>query len=325
MSNLSTYLRLAVGAADAPAESKRIVETLPRELSYFNDKGEKASVRELLLSEKIESTNLIQTEMAATVLEGAQLAKCFRQALPIINVNSSSYDYPLGPANVYAPEVTEGAEIPTIVGEYSKRTFTVKKYGQNPRITRELINDGQYDVIQLEVQHAGTAVENKLNQIALTTLLDNAGNEYDSNGVDLTIKGVKAVAQAVGLIKADGFFPDTLIMSPQAEAMVLKDFVPSNYFGGDVALTGRVPTMMGLRAFGCGVADASASYAWEFDSDGDIGMLVLDSKRAGAIAMREDIQVEKYNDPVRDLVGCAVTARFGINYLHANAASRIEY
>lgn len=324
MSYLSTYLRLAIGAADAPHETKTIVNSLPKELSYNID-GQTKNVRELLLTEKIESTTLIQAEMAATVNEGAQLVKCMRQAIPTVQVKSSSYVWPLGPANTYAPEIAEGAEIPTIVGEYSSRTFTVKKYGQMPRITRELVNDGLYDIIALEVQNAGAAVENTLNQQALTALLDGAGNEDDNNGADLTIKGVKAIADAAALIKADGFNPDTIIMCPGAEALVLKEFVLSNYVGADSVMGGRVPTILGMKAYTLGVTDASASYAWEYDSDGDIGMLVLDSRKAGAIAMREDLTVEKFDDPVRDLIGCKVTARFGVNYLHANASARCEY
>jgi len=92
---------------------------------------------------------------------------------------------------------------------------------------------------------------------------------------------------------------------------------------GEIMLTGKIPMLLGLKPFVCGVTDVSTTYVWENDTDGDIGAMVLDSKNAGAIAMEKDLYVDQLKDPVRDILNCVVKARFGYNYFNANAACRI--
>jgi HK97 family phage major capsid protein len=320
MSNLSTYLKIAHAG---PSERKDIIErAIPRELGTYDGDGKIVSVRELLLTEAIESTTLIQTEMYSTVMEGAEPQRCFRQAVPMFRTNGNTLRVPYGSSGTYASEVAEGSEVPIGQQDYAYRDFTIKKYGTRPLITRELIDDGLFDAVAMEVRKAGASVENRLNQLVLSCLLDNAGNEHDTAGSN---QGIKAIASAVGLVKEKGYIPDTIVLCPQAEALTLKEFVPTGYVGADAAMAGRLPSLMGLRVFTCGVTDDSPTYTWQYDSDGDIGMLVYDSRNAGGIAMRRDLTVSRYEDPIRDLVGCTVTARFGVNYLAANAICRVEY
>jgi hypothetical protein len=56
-----------------------------------------------------------------------------------------------------------------------------------------------------------------------------------------------------------------------------------------------------------------------------MGMLVFDSKSSGGIGMRQDLRVEQYKDPIRDLVGMAMTMRAACQYGVANAICRVEY
>lgn len=317
---LETYLKIAYAG---PAETKQIIEReIPRNLGTIHD-GKPVAVRELLLTESIEGTTLIQTEMYNTVVEGAEPQKCFREALPIFHTSTDTLRVPIGATGSYAAQVAEGTEIPMGEQDYSYRDFDILKYGVRPMITNEMIEDSKFDVVAQEVKKAGAKVENKLNQLHLTTLLDNAGNEHDCAGSNL---GVKAIGSAAALIRADGFNPDSVVLSPPAEGLVLNEFVPSNYVGAQTVMnSGQVPKIIGLDSRVCGVADDSDTYTWGYAADGNIGMLVLDSSEAGATAMRRDISLAKYADPVRDLVGCSVTARFAVNYLQANAIARVEY
>ena len=41
--------------------------------------------------------------------------------------------------------------------------------------------------------------------------------------------------------------------------------------------------------------------------------------------MREDLNVESYNDPIRDLVGMTIKARFDAQSGFANATYRLQY
>jgi hypothetical protein len=128
----------------------------------------------------------------------------------------------------------------------------------------------------------------------------------------------------MGQVSSGNFKPDTVILHPEAETKVLLDYVPGSY-DTSIHQTGKFATILGLRAFSCNVADNSSTYVWDYDTNDEIGMLVLDSKNAGAITMRRDIQVERYADPIRDLVGMSVTCRFDANYLQAAATCRVLY
>lgn len=323
---LRTYLKLAL-EEPGPSGRKAIIEReIPRELGTYHD-GNLEPVRELLLSTAIESTTLVQTEMYNTVIEGAEPFKCMRQALKVLPMTANTLTVPVGEAGSYAGEVAEGAEIPIATQDYSAVTFTAKKYGVRPVITKEMVEDALYPVIEMEVRKAGAKLENTLNQLALTELIDNtSANEYDSNvgAATITAAGTKAIVNALANCKADGFLCDTIVLSPSAEAIVMAEFTPTSYVGAEAVASGRLPNIMGLKAFTCGVADAS-SQTWEYNSDGDIGMVVFDSQNSSMIGMRRDITVERYEDPIRDLVGMIATMRCAVDTLQANAGARIEY
>ena len=64
---------------------------------------------------------------------------------------------------------------------------------------------------------------------------------------------------------------------------------------------------------------------WDYDTDGDIGMVVYDSVAAAATGMRRDLTVENYDDPIKDMVGMTVTSRFDVEVIIPNATCRIEF
>jgi len=316
---LSRYLEMAYAG---PSEKKRLVQRhVPKELAVVHD-GKTIRARELLLTEAVEATNLIQTEVYKTILEGANQATCFREVLPVVGMKGNSFDWPIGESGYYAVRVPEGAEIPRRVQEYSKRTFTAYKETTRPEITREMIEDCLFDVVEAEVRKGGKAIENKVNRDVLTTLLDNAGNEHDTGGSN---QGVKAVAGAIGLNKADDFGADVVVMHPDFASKYLTEFVPTAYAGASEVMKGGSPGFLGMKPYICSVTDNSDTYTWDYDTDGEIGALVLDSSNAGAIGVRRDISVEDYKDPIHDLQGMTITTRVANNYLHANAICRIEY
>lgn len=322
-----TYLELALGAADAPNATKQIVEKrIPKNLTAYDFDGKIVKVRDLLLTEAVESTALIQTAMHSTVLEGAQPFVCMRQAIPVFSgFKGSTYRVPYGEAGAYAKKVPEGSEVPLNVQDYGYKDFTIYKFGTRPMITDEMISDCMYDVMNLEVQYAGRMVENSLNQEALSIILENSGNEVDTTHSGTAVDERIAIAQAVQANQVDGYLSDVLLCTPDFLSELISTF--GTYALGkpdEAVITGRVGAIMGLKIFVCSVEDNSSTYIWQNDTDGDIGAMVLDSKNAGAIAMREDIHLVDVKDPIRGLQGGSVIARFGTNYLNANAACRIE-
>lgn len=312
-----TYLSIAKN----PGNVRELSKMIPSELGYVYN-GELTQVKELLLTEAIESTTLIQDEAYRTVTQGAEPAKCMRSALPTIQMKSNVMNWTTGETGTYAPVVAEGTEIPIDTQNYGTTEFKALKYGVRPLISRELIEDGLYNVAELELKKAGLRIENSLNQRAISELIDTVTTEHDCAGTNL---GIKAVAAAVSTVRGNGFNPDTLIMHPEAEAIVLQEFVPTNYYPTEsIVNTGMVPNILGLKTYTCGVVD-DATATWGYAADGEFGMMVYDSSAIGAIGMRRDITVDQYNDPVKDLVGMAVTARFDVEVVMATAGCRVEY
>lgn len=292
---------------------------------YHEDKLWKT--RELLQSTEIESTTLVQTEFHDTVINGAKYATCMREAVPVFRARGPTYravkKESVSSTTAYAAVVSEGAEIPVRTQDYGYIDIDIEKVGERPLITKELIEDGKFDVIALEVEHTGERIENKLNYDTFDSMFENAGTEHDCAGSNL---GVKAVAGAMGKVKANGFMPNTIVMHPELETAVLSDYVPTNYYGAEVAQnTGQIPKLLGLRALVWGGTSSGTTYTYDYDTDGDMGGIVFDSRAAGCIAMARDLTVENYDDPVKDLRGVTCTMRYGGSYIQADAISLIEY
>lgn len=316
-----TYIEMAMNPESS--DIRKLASTIPKELGYNHD-GKLMQVKELLLTEAVESTTLIQSEAHATVMEGSEPSICVRRALDMVQMKSRTMNWTIGETGTYAPEVAEATDIPIEDQDYDTVEFVAKKYGVRPLITKELIEDGLFNVAELEMRKAGRRVENRLNQNGIAELIDSAGLEHDTAA---TNTGIKAIASAVSKVRAAGFNPDTLIMHPSAEAVVLQEFVPTNYYPVEsIVKTGMVPNILGLKTYTCGVTKlATGTQEWDYDTDGDIGMVVYDSVAAAAIGMRRDITVENYDDPIKDMVGMSVTSRFDVEAIIPNACCRIEY
>jgi hypothetical protein len=327
----ATTLKFASGSLYND-EKKRLLESIPKNLVTDKVTGKQEPLRELLMSTTIEGSNLIQTEMNATVQEGAELEKVYRDILPVFQTRAGVLRVPIGATGTSAGRVAEGAEIPVDFQDWGYRDFTVYKYGSTPMISQELIDRSLYDVIALEVAKAGARCENALNKYCHGTLLDNAGNEDDANvsgsGTDTYLK---SAAKAMGLNMADHYTSDVMVMSPLFATGILAAMVPastigdSGQIGYDMAKSGKVGSILGMRTYVYAGDNSSSTYTWSYGTDGYIGAMVLNAKNAGAIAMEKDISVDQEVSKVKQVVNCPVSIRFGVNYLMANAIARCEY
>jgi hypothetical protein len=341
---------LEIGANPESAESKQKTEqmiglervaleqhisTLPRYLSELSVADFKQR-RELLLSEAIESTTLIQSEFYNAVLEGAEPNKVMRNALRVIPMKSNQQTFTLGETGSVLPVVAEGAELDTNNQNYTTCTLTSKKYGEKGMITNELIEDAMYDIVALEVAKSGARAENTLNHVALTMLLDDAGLEHDTAEGVTTGYGFPAIAAARKAMKQANYNPDICILCAESEYKLLIDsqLSYSAYYGGagvtPAVARGVVPPMLGMKFTpSLDPADTtydSGTYTWDYGANGEIGMVLVDSASlAGLIGLRRDITVRDYDDPIRDLKGAALTIRFAVGSPFDNGICRVEY
>lgn len=319
---------LAVALSDNRSEARKLAEQPHiRKLGYIDESGKIKPVRELLTSGDLSGSNLIQTEVKATVVEGANPARAFMDALPIDRTRGTTLKWPYGQSGVYAGKYPQGAEIEVKTEEYRAATYDASEViGQRPIISDTMIEAGQVDMIEQAIRFAGAAVMNKAERICLSAILENSGQEHDTAG-SAGNQGLKAVSKAVTKVKGQNCLPDVVIMHPDAEGLCMADVVIPASPGADAIARGQgIPDgYMGLKWRVCNVADDSASYTWGYGADGNIGMLVLDSSRAGGIYMPRDLTIKDYEDPIRDMTGMTVTMRMDCQSHIANAACRVEF
>jgi len=278
----------------------------------------------------IADSTLVQEEVYKTVIAGAEPFRCMREVVPIVNTGSYSVRFVKGEAGTYAGKIAEGAAIDIDTQTYSKQDITIDKYGTRPLITNELIEDSLFDIIELELSKAGARMENCLNRQILYQMVQGT-YKFDTTttspaGDHITVSDI---AQTVGKIKKLNYMPDTLILHPTAEAYLLQDsnLAYASYAGGTEALRNASigGKIMGLKPYVCTVTDATSPTWDDTTAASDVTAIVLSKNDAGVLCMRRDITVEDYDDPIHDLMGIAITMRFGTDVLREEAGAWIYH
>ena len=313
------------------SELKRAVQkNIPRELEVVTLDGKMQNARELLVSEGIQASGMIPTQVFATIMEGSEPAKCMREIFPTYRMNSQVLKVPVGESGTYAPKVAEGAEIPMQDQTYTPVTFTATKYAVRPSITREMIADASFDVIAAEIRKAGSRMENAFNYLAMEQFLAVAGDastyETDCGGAGAT--PLAFTGKAMGTMIGRGFRPSKLIMTPVFYGAVLQGGASlANNLGVDLTRSGSVGQIYGMQSYVLGTSQSTSTAAktWAFAADGNKGALLIDPMSAAAFGIREDISVEQYVDPIRDLQGMVVKARFDFEVILQAASQTIQY
>lgn len=276
--------------------------------SYLNK-----SEKELLLDNDSYVDSLLTEEVYNAINTGAQKRRVMRDILPVINTNKYSIDtlYAEQPSGNIAEEIAGGAEIPVNTTYYSSGSVDIKSYGARARITEELIEDAEFSIIELELNHLGEAIENKLNQVAIETLIDGAvsANDVDASSAPLKYEHIGDAYETLGSL---GWKPTDIIFRPRAVGQLVTNTPKNiNYDGGN---------LFGLKSH---ILDTSSDSWNDTDSATNSYGLLLDKDNYGFIAMRKDMTISEYKEPIDDLTNLIVSIRFGVGVTHDNAAVRL--
>ena len=135
--------------------------------------------------------------------------------MPILNTtsNTSRVVYGGSPSGQYASYTAEGgaATIDTI--NYDKTNIEIQKATVAPYITNELIEDCEFDVVELELKKAGARLENKLNQQVITTMLAGVVGPGDVTPAGTHI-GTLDIGIAKGYVDSFGWMADSVLVQP---------------------------------------------------------------------------------------------------------------
>jgi len=291
---------------------------------YAEDDTERAKSLENLESHHrklIETSNanasfLLVEELYNQIIQGTDKVRCMRDVLKdtTFQMPSPSYRMTLE-ENVFRilPIVPPTAEYPTAPNQsYREVTFVATKRGEIPTIEKELIDDAMFDIVEMRLKDIGIVAEDTLNQKCIDTIIENAtGNANYSSGAV-----VECLADAIKNMKGYGFHPDTLIMTTALEGDLFKDpHFRYDYSGetGNFRNREMKKPILGLRPFLLTVDSDNGSYG------GDIKGVVIDSQKACGLGIKDDITIDKFEDPRNDLTNLKVSMRFDAQYFYKGA------
>lgn len=213
----------------------------------------------------------------------------------------------------------QGQEIPIDLGETSTFSLTPLKYGLRPVVTKEMQEDGQWDMIQFNMQLSGYKMADKLDTLLFAQLDAGAALTTDDNGATRTANttsgalSIANIASTMEFLETDGYKCTDFIVHPAvaADIRTVAEFVHADKSGVTDVSQGLIGTIFGMKVHVS--RNATANYGY-----------IIDRRHALMYAEKRPVTIERYNDVTRDLSGVAVTARWAARYLRPDAIAYID-
>jgi len=262
-------------------------------------------------------TALVPELVYEQIVAGAEEVLCMREVLRKATIRM---DRPEMKVTVWSkptrtlPKVGDVGTYPNAsVGDMSVVTLSAKKYGEIVPISKDLIEDSLFDLVEIWLREEGRIAENTLNFVAIEELVTNASYTQSWNATH----PVTAIAEAVSDIKGSNFTPDTLILTPEALAdMFMDEHFTYQYIGeaGNIRSQELKQPILGMKVFVLGLPTTH----FDYDS-GKTVAVVMDSARAALLGIRENITTDRIEDPLNDLINLKVWMRFDVKTIWGNA------
>jgi HK97 family phage major capsid protein len=213
-------------------------------------------------------------------------------------------------------KVGEGGEIPMDALEYDTSvTIEPVKYGVAIRITREMMEDSQFNLLERHLRYAGKRFAEKETELIIAEL--NSTTNAVTGGAAVTIANI---AEAMNYLERYDYTPtDYLVGDLQVQDLRNIDtFVEADKAGNtDMMKRGFTGTIFGMNVvrFSRNATPTPATYA-------KYGY-VIDRAHSFVIAYKRDITIENFDLPTFDMQGAALTMRIDVEYLRDFATCEI--
>ena len=208
--------------------------------------------------------------------------------------------------------VGEGAEIPLDKGEYNNLNVKPIKYGVAIRITREMLEDANFNLLDYDIMIAGKRFAENENSLVINNALEAAANTV-AGGAAITIANITRAIQYLN--DADKKPTDFIIgWEVLNDLQNIDTFVEYQKVGNTEMLSrGFVGTIYGLNVIAVSTnAGMTTTTAY-----------VIDRNYAYVIVEKRPITVENFDLPTYDMSGAAITQRIDVQPLRTNAIARI--
>jgi len=284
---------------------------------------------------------LFREQLEEVIVEGAQQRQFARDAVNVINADTRRGDVSLPEDDGFARPTAQGSEIRESRENYTTVEWNTEKYAQGARLTDELVDQANVDLIERNMQFLGRNVENAINRIVLHELVDNAMGSVD-RVAESDSPNYKALNRAIGEVDENDFMPDTYVSNPEFRTALFEDegIRFADRSGSDETVRQReFDPLLDLDHQGASARTylddgdeetgwQSGDNVWGYDEAGDVGSVVYDSDQIHLVLYApngQDIEVKDYEDPIRDLTGVNARVHADSIWTQQRAGATVEY
>lgn len=218
---------------------------------------ERITVRDFLATN--DATILMPKVISQTVKEAVEPVLVISNLFQTVRINSGrSIEFPAVGA-LEAEDIGEGSDYPEkvlTIGSGNVTSIPVTKRGLIVRISEDMINESQWDLIGLHLRAAGRALARRKEVVCANVFSQEGFKVFDNlepsaaaigqttgTSIDGTFNGglhLNDIFDMIAFLINTGFFANTIIMHPLAWAIIAKDPIlrelawmsNSNYWGG---------------------------------------------------------------------------------------------
>lgn len=276
----------------------------------------KYTLKELLTtSSGVEGSLLIPKTILDTLVQSVDRKRIPRdlawQVFNPASIPGSSIDVDLEDENTSAiTRVAEGAPIPIFTASYSSTNIKPAKYGGRPLITREMVEDSKFSLIEANIRTTGMKLADNETTLVVAAL-DNAANTV-SGGAAITIANI---TRAIQYLEDNDYQATDFIVGPEVANDIrnIDTFTEADKSGVNDPSRSMIGTIFGMQVHevspNAGITSTSA--------------YVIDRNHAYAIAEKRPVTVENFDDKTHDITGIVATQRIAVSAIRTKAIAKI--
>lgn len=265
-----------------------------------------------------EGSLLIVKTIADTLYEDLEPMLIGRQFAAAVfgpaDIPGSSIDINLTDLNSLTVErLAEGAEVPLGNSAYSSINVKPVKFGIRPLITNEMMEDGKFNLIEMNIRHATMKLAENESSL-ITTALDGAANTV-TGGAAITIANI---TRGIQYLEDSRFKPKVIFVGPEVmnDLRNIDTFVEANKLGSremfERGFVGRIYGMDVVEVSSNGQTGYTTTTAY-----------VVDPTLAFVLAEKRPVTVSQYDDVIHDMRGVVITQRVQASILRSGACAKI--